>query len=85
MRSAFPASSCVFGHPTHVPMGDDTETWAYRPRHGARIRRGTVLWAVAAVLRLVVLMALLLAALAGLTAAVGFVLVRQLAGLLTGR
>jgi hypothetical protein len=66
-------------------MGDATDTWAYRPRHGARIRRGTVLWGVAAVLRLVVLMALLLAALAGLTAGVGYVLVHQLAGLLAGR
>ncbi|MDP9342708.1 MAG: hypothetical protein M3Q23_11590 [Actinomycetota bacterium] len=66
-------------------MSDATRAWSYRPRHSASLRRGTVLWAVASVLRLAVLMGLLLAVFFGLTAGVGYVVVHQLAGLLTSR
>jgi hypothetical protein len=66
-------------------MSDSAGAWAYRPRHSARIRRGTVVWAVAAVVRLAVIIVSLLAVFAGLTVGVGYVLVHQLAGLLAGR
>jgi hypothetical protein len=66
-------------------MSDATRAWAYRPGHSARLRRGTVVWVIASVLRLAVLMALLLAVFAGLTAGVGYVVVHHLAGSVTGR
>jgi hypothetical protein len=66
-------------------MSDAARTWAYRPRHSARIRRGTLVWAVAAVARLAVISVSMLAVFAGLTVGVGYVLVHHLAGLLAGR
>ncbi len=62
-------------------MSDVSRTWAYRPRHAARTGvLGGVLWRVGSVVRLAGLMVLLLAAFAGLTVGVGYVLIHQLAG-----
>ena len=66
-------------------MSVSARAWAYRARHNDRLRRGSVVWAVAVAVRLAVLMALLLAAFAGLTVGLGYVVVHHLAALVAGR